>query len=211
MIKKCSVCGNSAMNSMKCNCCSLSFHPSCGNYIRHVWRGGYCPKLECQKAKAARFHPKVKPVKTLPSPLLKQISPDSPNTNPNSGDPTDCDSQNSQMVYRSTRTRLHKKMERTDNDKSTHDTDHYLRSDDTLENSSNCHLCNRKVRALNLRGCTTCSRVFCWYCILESERSATVCKVCKGLCSCKACYTDTYSADLALIAKKPCLDLTVSQ
>lgn len=207
MIKKCSVCSESASNSMKCNCCSSNFHPSCGNYIRHVWRGGYCPKLECQEAKAARFQPKTKPSKSTLSPLLKQLTPDSPNAN--SGEPTDSDSQASQKVYRSTRTRQVKKMERTD--APTHTSEHYLRSEDSSEGSSNCHLCNRKVRALNLRECSTCTRVFCGYCSTESERNTLTCKVCKGLCNCKACYTDTFAADMELIMKKPCIELAITQ
>jgi hypothetical protein len=145
-------------------------------------------------------------VKAALTSVFKPTSPESPATNTTSMEITDSDSQHSQKTLRSTRLNSLKKMDRHTYKKPL--ADHFLRSDDAGEAASNCHLCSRKVRTFGLRGCSTCTRVYCCYCSLESERSAAVCRVCKGLCSCSTCYYDTFAADIQLIQKEACLDLS---
>jgi hypothetical protein len=137
------------------------------------------------------------------SSVFKTTSPESPATNATSMEITDSDSQLSQRTLRSTRLNSLKKMARHTHNKPL--AEHFLRSDDGGEAASNCHLCSRKVRTFGLKGCSTCARVYCCYCSLESERSAGVCK---GLCSCRACYYDAFAADIQLIEKEACLDLS---
>jgi hypothetical protein len=200
MNKACSVCTVSSANLMKCNACASSFHPKCGHYIRHVWRGGYCPKPDCQTVKANRFLPKSRVARGAEDNLVNHTEVRASQSH--STEPSDTDSQNSERLARTTRrvllqNKVRAYRKRFESLAAKHDL--FISPE---ASATNCHLCNRKVRPLAIKECGACDRVFCCFCLQESDRLSELCRVCKGVCSCRVCYEDTYSADLELISKR---------
>lgn len=190
---------------MICNNCCDSFHPHCGNYSRHISRGGFCLKKSCQAAKLSRTSKAVnlKALNWIEPPKLPEVletlsvGSDSSNSSKLTTDAHEILGMKQGPIVASASIRgtsryplpkLCRKRSRV--------------SDIPIFGS--CHLCRRRVRSFTLVMCFSCDRVFCSFCVEPAELMMGRCQVCKGMCSCKSCFQETFSRDFeAITNKKP--------
>jgi len=201
----CYVCGESKGSLMICNNCCDSFHPHCGNYSRHISRGGYCLKKSCQATKLSRTGKacKLKPIKWIETPQepealeTSSVKSNSSNSSKLTSDPAESES----LCIEPTATAA------VVHDASVYPCPKLGRKRSRVSDIpifDCCHLCRKRVRSFTLVMCFSCDRVFCSFCVEPTELMTGRCRVCKGLCSCKLCYQETFLRDFeAITNKKP--------
>lgn len=199
----CYICGETKGTLMLCNHCCDSFHPHCGNYSRHITRGGFCLKKICQSAKLSRSSKaaQLKKMKWIEQPqepeALEALSVDS-------------DSSSSSKLTSDVIESI--EMQPTAVLSKSREGSRYILPKQSRKRTrvsdvpifDCCHLCQRRVRSFTLVMCFSCDRVFCSFCVAPTDLITGRCRVCKGLCGCKSCFEETFSRDFeAIMNKKP--------